>query len=131
MLLLTTMIFQICSVINMELEERNNEAIVASFQAQDVSFEEEELRVGFRTSEIAANATIPFHTEWKPVYEPMPIGQDQVGTIISSVSNTLDPLSFYDALKNEQARSELKTRIGATSSIPPDESDDLWKTDQA
>ena len=65
------------------------------------------------------------------MYEPMPICQDQVGTIISSVSNTLDPLSFYDSLKNEQARSEFKMSVGATNIIPPDEIDDLWRTDQA
>ena len=79
----------ISSVIDMELEARDDKAIIASFHAQDVGFEEEELRTGFRMSEIAAAATIPFNAEWNPAYEPIPTGQDQVGTIISSVSNTL------------------------------------------
>ena len=48
----------ISSVIDMELEARNDKAIIASFQSQDVDFEEEELRIGFRMSEIAATATI-------------------------------------------------------------------------
>ena len=82
-------------------------------------------------SEITLIATVPFNTQWEPAYEPMPVGQDQVGTIISSVSNTLDPLSFYDALKLDVAKSELKMSIGATSILPPDEEDDLWATDEA
>ena len=82
-------------------------------------------------SEIASIATVPFNTQWEPAYDPMPAGQDQVSTIISSVSNTLDPCSFYDALKLDVAKSELKMSIGATSILPPDEEDDLWATDEA
>ena len=48
----------ISSVIDMELESRNDEAIIAPFQSQDVDFEENEIRVGFRMSEIAATATL-------------------------------------------------------------------------
>ena len=60
------------------------------------------------------------------MYEYMPVGQDQVGTIISSVSNTLDPLSFYDALETNTAVSKLKIFVGAANIIPLDEQDDLW-----
>ena len=55
----------------------------------------------------------------------MPIGQDQVGAIISSISNTLDPLSFYDALKMDAVKPELKMSVGAKSMIPPDNKDYL------
>ena len=51
----------------------------------------------------------------------MPVGQDQVGTTISSVNNTLDYLSFYDALETNAAVSKLKMSVGATSIIPPNE----------
>ena len=51
----------------------------------------------------------------------MPVGQDQVGTIISSVSNTLDPLSFYDALESNAAISKFKMSVGAPSIIPSEE----------
>ena len=44
---------------------------------------------------------------------------------------TLDSTSFYDALKLDVAKSELKMSIGATSILPPDEEDDLWATDEA
>ena len=55
----------------------------------------------------------------------MPVGQDQVGTIISSVSNTLDTLSFYDALKTNVAISKFKMSVGATSIVEPEEPDNL------
>ena len=73
----------------------------------------------------AAAAVKPFILDWNPVYESMLVGQDQVGTIISSVSNTLDPLSFYDALETNAAISKLKMSVGATSIILPEEADNL------
>ena len=56
----------------------------------------------------------------------MPVGQDQVGTIISSVSNTLDPLSFYDALETNAIVKKLKMSIGATGIISSEKPDGLW-----
>ena len=96
------------------LNRNNNQAMIASFESQNVDFTENNVGLGLRMSEIASIATVPFNTQWEPAYDPMPVGQDQVGTIISSVSNTLDPCSFYDALKLDVAKSELKMSIGAT-----------------
>lgn len=46
--------------------------------------------IGLKTSEISVAATISFNTDWKPIYDPIPVSQDQVGTVsISLVSNTL------------------------------------------
>ena len=59
----------------------------------------------------------------------MPVGQDQVGTIISSVSNTLDPLSFYDALETNVAISKLKIFVGATSIVEPEDPDNVWTSE--
>jgi hypothetical protein len=85
----------------MELEDWNdNVAVVSSFQAQDIDFKEDELMIGLKTSEISVAATISFNTDWKPIYDPIPVSQDQVGTVsISLVSNTLDPLVFSNVLK--------------------------------
>tara|TARA_B110001450_G_C17572363_1_gene461319 strand:- start:47 stop:220 length:174 start_codon:yes stop_codon:yes gene_type:complete len=56
--------------------------------------------IGLKTSEISVAATISFNTDWKPIYDPIPVSQDQVGTVsISLVSNTLDPLVFSNVLK--------------------------------
>ena len=77
----------------------DKDAVIAAFDAQDVEFNEEEIDLGYRMSEVAAAAVKPFSSDWNPVYESMPVGQDQVGTVISSVSNRLDPQSFYDALE--------------------------------
>ena len=68
----------------------------------------------------------PFSSDWNPVYESMPVGQDQVGTIISSVSNTLDPQTFYDALEPQTAVSKFKMLVGATSIVELEEVDNLW-----
>ena len=77
----------------------DKDAVIAAFKAQDVEFNEEEIDLGYRMSEIAAAAVKLFSSDWNPLYESMPVGQDQVVTVISSVSNTLDPQSFYDALE--------------------------------
>ena len=81
-------------------------------------------------SEAAATSVKPFSSDWNPAFESMPVGQDQVSTIISSVSNTLDPQSFYDALETQTAVSKLKMSVGATSIIEPDEPDDLWTNEE-
>ena len=89
-----------------------------------------ELDIGYRMSEAAATAVKPFSSNWNPVFECMPVGQDQVSAIISSVSNTLDPQSFYDALETQTAVSKLKMSVGATSIIEPEEDDDLWTNEE-
>ena len=53
------------------------------------------------TASVAASTLKPFGMQEREVYDPMiPVGQDQVGTILSSVSNTLHPIYFVDALIN-------------------------------
>ena len=79
--------------------------------------------------EVAATAVKLFSSDWNPQYESMPIGQDQVSTILSPVSNTIDPQSFYDELETQTAISKMKMSIGATSIIPPDEEDILEGVD--
>ena len=102
--------------------------MIAAFEAQekDITFTENEINIGYRSSEIAAAAVKPFASDWDPVYESMPVEQDQVSTIISSVSNTLDPQSFYDALETKIAVSKFKMAVGATSIVEPEFEDDLW-----
>ena len=81
-------------------------------------------------SEAAATSVKPFSSDWNPAFESMPVGQNQVSTIISSVSNTLDPQSFYDALETQTVVSKLKMSVGATSIIEPEELDDLWTNEE-
>ena len=76
------------------------DAVIAAIKTQDVDFQtEKELNLGYRMSEAAATSVKPFSSDWNPAFESMPVGQDQVSAIISLVSNTLDPQSFYDALE--------------------------------
>ena len=108
------------------VNRHNKDAVIATFEAQDVDFStEKELDIGYRMSEAAATAVKPFSSNWNPVFECMPVGQDQVSAIISSVSNTLDPQSFYDALETQTVVSKLKMSVGATSIIEPEGEDDL------
>ena len=111
------------------VDRYDTDAVVAVFNVQDVDFKNKrEVQIGLSMSEVAATAVKPFSSDWNPQYESMPIGQDQVSTILSSVSNTIDPQSFYDELETQTAISKMKMSIGATSIIPPDEEDDLWST---
>ena len=68
-----------------------NNAMITAMNAQGVEFIKEEIDIGIFASEIVAAFVKPFSFDWNPVYECMPVGQDQVSTIILSVSNTLDP----------------------------------------
>ena len=106
----------------------DKDAVIAAFKAQDkdIAFTEKEINIGYRSSEIAAAAVKPFASDWNPVYESMPVGQDQVSTIILSVSNTLDPQSFYDALETKTAVSKFKMAVGVMSIVEPEDEDDLW-----
>ena len=106
----------------------DGDAVIAAFRAQekDMAFTEKDINIGLRSSEVAATAVKPFASDWDPVFESLPVGQDQVGTIISSVSNTLDPQTFYDALETKTAVSKFKMAVGATSIVEPEFEDDLW-----
>ena len=103
----------------------DKDAVVVAFDEQDVEFIKKEIDVGYQASEIAVAAVKPFASDWNPVYECMPVGQDQVSTIILSVSNILDPQSFYNALETQTAVSKFKMSVGATSIIEPEEVDDM------
>ena len=108
------------------VNRHNRIAIIATFAIQDVDFDDNDISIGLRMSEVAASTVKLFSLNWDPVYESMPVEQDQVCTIISSVSNTLEPLSFYYGLETNAVASKLKISVGATSIIPPYEPDDLW-----
>lgn len=86
--------------------------------------------IGCRVSEISTTVVKPFSSDWNPVYESMPLRQDQVRTIILLVSNTLNPQSFYDALEIQIAVSKFKMPVGATSIIEPEEINDLWLNEE-
>ena len=86
----------------------------------DVDFDEAGIGINLQMSEVVAAAAVkPFSLDCNLIYESMPVGQDQVGTIISSISNTLNHLSFYDALETNEAISKLKMSVGATSIVEP------------
>ena len=104
----------------------DNDAVIAAFDAQDVKFTEKEIHIDYRMSKIVAATVKPFSSDWNPVYACIPVGQDQVSTVISSVINTLDSRLFYGALETQTAVSKLKMAVCATSIIKPEEVDDLW-----
>ena len=112
------------------VNRRDNDAVIAAFDAQDMIFMKKEIDIGYQTSEIAAAAAKLFSSDQNPAYECMPVRQDQVSTVILSVSNTLDPQSFYDALETQTAVSKFKILVGATSIIEPEEVDDLWLNEE-
>ena len=103
----------------------HTDAVISTFAVQDVDFKESGVGLGLRMSEAAATAVKPFSSNWDPAFESMPVGQDQVSTIILSVSNTLDPQTFYDALKAQTAFSKFKMSVGVTRIISPEEENDL------
>ena len=55
----------------------------------------------------------------------MELEDDEVAIKLSHISNTLDPVSFYDALVTEATISEYKTSIGMTSTAMYDDEDDF------
>ena len=119
----------IAAVIGQEemINRKDLDAVIAAFEAQDVDFiNEDETAVAYRTAEVAEAALKPCSIQEEVSYKAMPFGQDQVGTVLSSVSNTLDPVTFADALVNDAAASMMKMSIGSTTAQPPDEVDDLW-----
>ena len=60
----------------------DGDAVIAAFRAQekDMAFTEKDINIGLRSSEVAATAVKPFASDWDPVFESMPVGQDQVGS---------------------------------------------------
>ena len=52
--------------------------MICAFNVQDVEFIEEEIDIGCCASKFAVAAVEPFSSDWNPVYECMPVGQDQV-----------------------------------------------------
>ena len=65
--------------------------MVAAMNLQDVDISTPEERDDIiATANVAASALTPFRLQEKEKYDPMPVSQDQVGIIFSSVSNTLD-----------------------------------------
>ena len=52
------------------------------------------LVVSLMISEVADEAVTLRGIDWDPVYDPMPVKQDEISAVHFSVSNTLDPLSF-------------------------------------
>ena len=60
----------------------------------------------------------------------MPTRQDQVSATLSAMSTALDPFKFVNTLVNDVAVSKFKISVGATSTFPPDESDNLWINDE-
>ena len=45
------------------LNRNNNQAVIASFEAEDVDFTVHDIELGIRMSEIASIATVPFNIE--------------------------------------------------------------------
>ena len=110
-----------------DLDRKNLDAIAAAFEAEDYGFDsKEEATIALKTAEIADAAIKPCSITEEPAYDQMPFGQDQVRAVLTSVSNTLDPIHFADALVNDAAASMMKMSIGSTTALPPEEPDDLW-----
>lgn len=117
------------SVIGQEemVNRKDLDADITAIEAQDVNFiNEDETTVVYKTAKVAEAALKPCSIQEETQYNAMPFRQDQVGTILSSVSNTLDPVTFANALVNDAAASMMKMSIRSTTAHPPDEFDDLW-----
>ena len=57
----------------------NRDAVIATFVDQDVNFNENDIGICLRMSEVVSSAVKPFSLEWNSAYDTMPVGQDQVG----------------------------------------------------
>ena len=107
--------------------QRDQDAVDAAYDAQDVEFANEvERDVGRKTAEVAEAALKPCSIQEELLFPSMPVTQDQVGNALKSVSNTLDPIAFADAVVNDAAESIMKMSIGSTTADPPDVEDNLW-----
>lgn len=76
-------------------------------------------------SELVSEALTLSSIDWNPVYDPMPIKQDEIFDVLLSVNNSLDPLSFSNSLVNDATVSRFKISIRATSALQPEVPDDL------
>ena len=85
-------------VMNDAVNRHDRDAVIAAFALQDVNFNEKDIVIGLQMSKVAASTVKPFRLDWSPAYDAMTVGQYQVSTIISSVSNKLEPLLLCDAL---------------------------------
>ena len=107
---------------------KDHDAVISVFEAQSVDFNNYvETVAAFETESVAEAAFKPSSIQEKTVFDSMPVGRDQVGNILSPVSNTLDPVSLPDALFNDAVASIMKISIGSTTADPPDELDNLWE----
>ena len=52
----------------------DKDTAIASFDAQEVAFTEEEIGIGYQASEVAAAAVKSFSSDRNPAYERMPVG---------------------------------------------------------
>ena len=84
------------------------------------------LVVSLMMSEVASEAVTLGGINCDPVYDPIRVKKDIISDVLSSVSNTVDPLSSADALINDADVSKFKMSVGATSALPPDISVALW-----
>lgn len=76
-------------------------------------------------SEAASEAKMLGGIDIYLVYDPMPVKRDEISVVLSSVSNTLDPIWFANGLVNDAAIFNFKMSVGAISALSPDISDDL------
>jgi len=112
------------------INRRDPEALLAAARIQQPSIDFKDrgdLMTALTIDEKTSSATKPFSITEEPDFGRIPFEPDEVVAVLLSVSNTLDPVSFADALVNECAKSEMKMSIGATNILPDDEVDDLWQ----
>ena len=110
------------------IDRRDPKALLAAANIQQPSIDFKDrgdLMTALTIDEKTSSATKPLSITEEPDFGRIPFEPDEVGAVLSSVSNTLDPVSFADALVNECAKSEVKMSIGATNILPDDEVDDL------
>ena len=81
----------------------------AALDAQDVEFANEaERNAVCMTASVAEAALKPCSIKEERPFESVPATDDEVGNALKSVSNTLDPMAFCDALINDAAESMMK-----------------------
>ena len=59
---------------NDAVNRHDRDAIIAAFAIQDVDFDEADIGINLRLSEVTAAAVKPFSLVWNPVYEFMSVG---------------------------------------------------------
>ena len=117
-------------VMDDQANRHNKDAVIAAFEVQDVDFGENEFGFGYSTSKAAASSVKPFSSDLNPIYDVIPVGQDQVSAIITLVSNTLDPQSFYDTLEIQTVVTQFKMSGNAMGIKEPKYEDDQWTNEE-